>query len=67
MPGARNLNPAQLEKLTRVKQCRRKSDDARSLLVESIRDASAAGCSLRAISEAAGMSYQRVHQILRGE
>ena len=67
MPGARILTPTQVEKLDRVGKCRRKADDARQQLVESIREAKDAGCSLRSISEQAGMSYQRIHQILRGE
>ncbi len=67
MPGARILSPDQAEKLRHVAKRRRKADAARQRLVESISEARDAGCSLRSISEAAGMSYQRIHQILRGE
>jgi len=67
MPGRRKLTPTQAASLRHLKRCRKNSDQARNLLNESIRDAAEVGCSLRAISEAAGMSYQRVHQILHGE
>lgn len=67
MAGARKLSEAQADKLRHVTKCRQKTDAARQRLVESICEARDAGCSLRAISEAAGMSYQRIHQILRGE
>jgi len=67
MPGARILTDEQRELLRNVEQARRKSDRARSDLIEAIRVAREGGCSLRSIEEVAGMSYQRVHQILKGE
>lgn len=67
MPGARVLSEEQQRLLTRVAVARREADAARAELVAAIRAANHAGCSLRSIQDVAGMSYQRVHQILRGE
>lgn len=67
MPGARVLSDEQQLLLERVAAARREADAARAELVAAIRSASDAGCSLRSIQDFAGMSYQRVHQILRGE
>ena len=67
MPGKRKLTADQAERLRDVAARRQESDTARADLNESIRAAADTGCSLRAISEAAGMSYQRVHQILKGD
>ena len=41
-------------------------DRAKRNLTENIRSASAAGLSLRAIADAAGVSHEKVRQILRG-
>ena len=67
VPGARILTEEQQRRLRRVAKVRRRSDEVRSELVAAIRDAHEAGCSLRSIEDFAGMSYQRVHQILRGD
>ena len=67
VPGARKLSEEQQELLRRVEEARRRDHEARAALLAAIRAAHDGGCSLRSIEDVAGMSYQRVHQILRGE
>jgi transposase-like protein len=53
--------------LTKLRRVTGRRDRAASDWRQAILDAHAAGCSLRAIAAAAGVSHVRVIQILRGE
>lgn len=53
--------------LSTVTRTRDRSTQARSDFEQAIRDAHAGGESMRKIAVAAGLSYQRVHQILHGK
>jgi hypothetical protein len=52
--------------LERVKKARAAADAARDRFEQEIRDASAAGVGMRKIGDAAGLSHQRIHQIVNG-
>jgi hypothetical protein len=67
MAGRRTQSEDQDRHLRQVAAARKRSDAARAELNESIRLAVESGCSLRAVSEAAAMSRQRVHQIIQGQ
>lgn len=51
--------------LRRVQRARERADKARSAFEEAIRDAHTAGHSARTIAPAAGLSHQRVWQLLQ--
>ncbi len=53
--------------LNAVRGAAHKAARSREAFHQAIRDASAAGASTRAIAAEAGLSHQRVWQILRGE
>lgn len=53
--------------LRRVSRAARKAALSREQFEQAIRDASASGASTRVIAYAAGLSHQRIWQILRGE
>ena len=54
-------------KLHNIRQARRRRDRADASLRESIADARAAGLTLQAIADAAGVSRQRIHELTKGE
>jgi len=51
--------------LARVELAAERATAARAELHEAIREAKANGETLRSIADAAGLSFQRIHQILR--
>ncbi len=55
------------DNLRGVERAARKATLSRSQFEQAIRDASGEGASTRAIARAAGLSHQRIWQILRGE
>ena len=65
MAGKREYrDPVAKADLRRCEQCAKALEQARSGLEQAIRDARASGETLRDIAEAAGISHQRVWQIL---
>lgn len=61
-----NDEPRTSPELRKVKQARRRRDRAEDELRDAIGAARAAGASLQAIADAAGLTRQRIHQIERG-
>jgi len=52
---------------TDIRRAKERADEARSAFHQAVRYAHAEGMTMRAIAHAAGISHQRVHQILHGK
>ncbi len=49
---------------TDIRRAKERADKARSAFEQAVRDAHASGVSLREIAAEAGLSFQRIHQIV---
>ncbi len=49
---------------TNIRKAKERADMARSAFEEAVREAHVAGKSLRVIASEAGLSFQRIHQIV---
>ena len=64
-PQTTKVEPMAMHHLRRIKACREKMNEAREARDEAIREAWAQGETMRDISKYAGMSHQRVQQIIK--
>ncbi len=49
---------------TNIRKAKERADKARSAFEDAVREAHASGVSLREIAREAGLSFQRIHQIV---